>query len=85
MGDPSNFGLAKSFVMLGQAFGFDMTTEEGIGEWTDAYNAALMDGTGLRVPFPGEKTRGAQKARQKMKQQMQKQSRKRNRKRKKKT
>ena len=79
MGDPANFGLAKSFVMMGEAFGFDMATEEGSREWTDTYNAALIAGTGLRVPFPGEKSRSAQKARQKIKRHMQEASRKRNR------
>ncbi len=52
MGNPANFGMAKSFVMMGKARGFDMTTEEGINEWMTTYNAELAAGTGQRVPSP---------------------------------
>jgi hypothetical protein len=52
MSDPANFGMAKSFVMMGKARGFDMTSEEGINEWMETYNAELAAGTGQRVPFP---------------------------------
>lgn len=41
LADPRNFGMAKSFVMTGMAAGFDMTTEEGMGAFTRAYNASL--------------------------------------------
>jgi hypothetical protein len=30
---PANFGIAKSFVMMGQERGFDLSSEEGINEW----------------------------------------------------
>jgi hypothetical protein len=41
MTDPSNFGMAKSFMMMGQAAGFDMTTQEGLDAFMLAYNAGL--------------------------------------------
>lgn len=54
MSNPANFGMAKSFVMMGQERGFDMSTEEGINEWMQTYNAELAVGGGKRinVPFP---------------------------------
>jgi hypothetical protein len=52
MSNPANFGMAKSFVMMGKERGFDMTTEEGINEWMKTYNAELGAGTGQRVPSP---------------------------------
>lgn len=44
LSDPSNFGMAKSFFMLGSQAGFDMTTSEGLAEFQAAYNA------GARLP-----------------------------------
>jgi hypothetical protein len=41
MQDPANFGLAKAFVMQGQAYGFDMTTPEGMQAWAETFNAGL--------------------------------------------
>jgi hypothetical protein len=41
MQNPANFGMAKSFVMLGRARGFDMTTEEGLLAFTEAYTSDL--------------------------------------------
>ena len=32
MSNPANFGMAKSFVMMGKDQGFDMSTEEGLRE-----------------------------------------------------
>lgn len=37
--DPSNWGMAKSFVMMGEQAGFDMQTQEGLNEFMLAYNA----------------------------------------------
>jgi hypothetical protein len=37
--DSSRFGMAKSFVAMGQNAGFDMTTEEGIKAFMDVCNA----------------------------------------------
>ena len=39
MNDPSNFGMAKSFFTMGQAAGFDMTTQEGMNAFMLAFNA----------------------------------------------
>src|SRR5713226_2618951 len=41
MSNPANFGMAKSFVMMGMTRGFDMASEEGINEWMVSYNAEL--------------------------------------------
>jgi hypothetical protein len=41
LADPSNYGMAKSFFMAGQAAGFDMTTQEGMNEFMAVYNARL--------------------------------------------
>ncbi|MCI0642462.1 MAG: hypothetical protein L0Y72_15375 [Gemmataceae bacterium] len=38
LADPGLFGMAKSFFMLGDAAGFDMTTQEGLNELTDILN-----------------------------------------------
>jgi hypothetical protein len=53
MSDPANFGMAKSFVMMGKERGFDMTSEEGINEWMTIYNAEIGAGIGRRIPVPG--------------------------------
>ena len=52
MSNPANFGMAKSFFMMGKARGFDMYTEEGLNEWMETYNAELAAGIGQRVPSP---------------------------------
>jgi len=52
MSNPANFGMAKSFVMMGKARGFDMTSEEGINEWMTTYNAEIAAGIGQRIPSP---------------------------------
>ena len=41
MQNPANFGLAKAFLTQGLAYGFDMTTPEGMQAWTETYNAGL--------------------------------------------
>ena len=53
MADPSNWGMAKSFFMMGQARGFDMHTEEGLNDWMAAYNAERLSGRGQPLPLPG--------------------------------
>jgi hypothetical protein len=42
MNDPSKFGMAKSFVMMGQQAGFDMTKEEDIDVFMHSYNASIL-------------------------------------------
>src|SRR5450759_3208506 len=54
MSNPANFGIAKSFVMMGNNQGFDMSTEEGIQSYMETYNAGLAAGTQPRIPLPGE-------------------------------
>jgi hypothetical protein len=47
LADPENYGMAKSFFMLGSQAGFDMTTQEGLDQFTQVYNSGLAAG------FPG--------------------------------
>ncbi len=42
MMDSSKFGMAKSFVMMGQEAGFDMTDEKETNAFIAAYNAAAL-------------------------------------------
>ena len=35
--EPANFGMAKSFVLLGVSAGFDMESPEGMQAWVQAY------------------------------------------------
>jgi|GEM_PF-432717 len=52
MTDPSNFGIAKSFVLAGQEAGFDMTSQEGVQAFQEQYNQQLR-ATGAPPPgFP---------------------------------
>jgi len=48
MNDPSKFGMAKSFFMMGQAAGYDMTDEAQINQFMNVYNANIM----AQGPFP---------------------------------
>lgn len=82
LGNPENFGPAKSMLMLGLERGFDMTTEAGIRTWMQTYNTELAQGRGLPIPLRGERTGAAQKAHAKMRRTMAKASRKKNRKKK---
>lgn len=56
LASPRNFGMAKSFVMMGQAAGFDMSTEDGLAAFMAAYNSQLGAGSeaslGGGVPLP---------------------------------
>lgn len=67
MSDPGNFGMAKSFVMIGRDQGFDMSTEEGMKTWMATYNAGLKEGTQARIPLPGEQRRITDNIRNKIK------------------
>ncbi len=42
LGDASHFGMAKSFMSMGLAVGFDMRSPEGLAEFTAAYNNGLL-------------------------------------------
>lgn len=51
MTDPANFGMAKSFMMMGQQAGFDMTDPKGIDAFMDFYNASMIaKGSGIDIP-----------------------------------
>src|SRR6266480_2585205 len=63
MRDPSTFGIAKSFVMMGMERGFDLSSEEGINQWMATYNAEVTTGTELPIPLPGERSAPAQQFR----------------------
>jgi len=95
MNDSSKFGMAKSFFMMGQSAGFDMTDEEGSAAFLNAYNANLLSsrqsdpwlalGTResdvlLALGISGEKKKADPKAKRRRK--IAKESRKKNRKRK---
>ena len=60
MSNPANFGVSKSFVMMGMERGFDFGSEEGIHEWMVTYNAELAAGTGQRIPSDGAERATAQ-------------------------
>jgi hypothetical protein len=60
MSNPANFGIAKSFVMMGMQRGFDMSSEEGLNEWMAIYNAEIAASAGPRIPLPGERNANAQ-------------------------
>jgi len=39
--ESANFGMAKSFVLMGMQAGFDMESPEGMQAWVKAYNATV--------------------------------------------
>ena len=42
LSDTSNYGMAKSMVMLGNKAGYDMSSQEGLAEFMMAYNRSLL-------------------------------------------
>lgn len=82
MSNPANFGIAKSFVMMGMERGFDLSSEESMKEWMANYNAEIAAGTGLRIPLPGEQSTSAQQFRDRLKPRTTRSKRKRSRQRK---
>lgn len=44
LADPSNYGMAKSFVMGGMKAGYDMSKQEDLDAYRAAYNASLLGG-----------------------------------------
>jgi hypothetical protein len=65
MQEPANFGMAKSFIMMGREAGFDMESPEGMQAWVKAYNATVAPtmAAPARHPSPTtkKKSRGAPK------------------------
>ncbi len=53
MNDSSRFGMAKSFFTMGQTAGFDMTSEEGMGEFVQLYNTSIAGSLPDEGGFPG--------------------------------
>src|SRR6266487_3734030 len=53
--EPANFGMAKSFVLMGKQAGFDMESPEGMQAWVKAYNATVAPAD----PASKKKSRGA--------------------------
>src|SRR5215471_8563409 len=54
--DPTNFGMAKSFVLMGQEAGFDMESPEGMRAWVEAYNATVAPTLAAASGHPGSST-----------------------------
>ena len=54
--EPANFGMAKSFVLMGQEAGFDMESPEGMRAWVEAYNATVAPTMAAASPYPGHST-----------------------------
>ncbi len=82
MSNPANFGIAKSFVMMGMQRGFDTSSEEGINEWMARYNAEIAAGAGPRIPLPGERNENARQFHDRLKSRTARDKRRKNRKRK---
>ena len=60
--EPTNFGMAKSFVLMGKEAGFDMESPEGMRAWVEAYNATVAPTMAAAEPPPTKKkARGATK------------------------
>jgi len=86
MNDPSKYGMAKSFMMMGKSAGFDMTNQSDMTKFQTLYNASL----GSRVednkteypPLSIVKQTKSQKNKKKSKRKTSKASRKKNKKRK---
>jgi hypothetical protein len=59
--EPANFGMAKSFVLLGQEAGFDMESPAGMRAWVEAYNATVAPTLAAAESPPNKRARGATK------------------------
>ena len=59
--EPANFGMAKSFVLMGKEAGFDMESPEGMRAWVQAYNATVAPTMAAAEPPLKKKARGATK------------------------
>jgi hypothetical protein len=51
--EPANFGMAKSFVLMGMQAGFDMESPEGMQSWVEAYNATVAPTMAAASRHPG--------------------------------
>jgi hypothetical protein len=59
--EPANFGMAKSFVLMGKEAGFDMESPEGMRAWVQVYNATVAPTMAAAEPPLKKKARGATK------------------------
>jgi len=55
--EPTNFGMAKSFVLMGKQAGFDMESPEGMHAWVEAYNATVAPTLAAASRHPGPATK----------------------------
>jgi hypothetical protein len=56
--EPANFGMAKSFVLMGMQAGFDMESPEGMQAWVKAYNATVAPAMVAADQASKKKSRG---------------------------
>ena len=87
MNDSSRFGMAKSFMTMGQKAGFDMTDQNQMNEFVQIYNENIMEGssdipsTRKVLDFTSDNTHSEKaKGKKKQKRKMAKASRKKNKK-----
>jgi len=59
---PANFGMAKSFVLMGMQAGFDMESPEGMQAWVKAYNATVAPVIAATNPASKKKAHGSRSA-----------------------
>lgn len=53
LGNPANYGMAKSIIMQGMERGFDLSSEEGINQWMMTYNQEIINNPPPSLPgFP---------------------------------
>ena len=60
--EPANFGMAKSFVLMGMQAGFEMESPEGMQAWVEAYNATLAPTMAAASRRPGSPTKKKSRA-----------------------
>jgi hypothetical protein len=66
LANPENFGLAKSFFAMGNEAGFDMTTQEGMNEFMEVYNAAIAQRHASPAPSAPRPSAKERKSREKL-------------------
>ncbi len=60
--EPANFGMAKSFVLVGKQAGFDMESPEGMRAWVEAYNATVAPRMAAASQHPESPTKKQSRA-----------------------
>ena len=59
--EPANFGMARSFVLMGKEAGFEMESPEVMQAWVQAYNATVAPTMAAAEASSKKKPRGAPK------------------------